>query len=66
MTRFSFSVYLQGTCIISTIEEGEKAKLFFFFFNISVDKMPTYDRTMELLDVSFKTLSTLRRPDLQG
>lgn len=65
MTGFSFSVYLQGTCIISTIEEGEKAKLF-FFFNISVDKMPTYDRTMELLDVSFKTLSTLRRPDLQG
>lgn len=63
MTGFSFSVYLQGTCIISTIEEGEKA---FFFFNISVDKMPTYDRTMELLDVSFKTLSTLRRPDLQG
>lgn len=42
-------------------EEGGKAKP--FFFNIPVDEMPTYVRPMELLDVSFKTLSTLQPPD---
>lgn len=40
MTGFSFSVYLQGTCIISTIEEGEKAKLFFFFLTYLLTKCP--------------------------